>query len=334
MIADTSSPPLKLTDDSIDQETGVETPAAECAETTEPATTNAAPTDAAPVAASPAADATPTDGAAPQPEPAAEAPADPAPVVEAPAPAPSTSELDAFDRSQITTLRAWRDDVKSASAVVDDAEKRWNTAKKVASAAKAEWEAAVERLQEIVSQESDALLPFGQHAAAAKRDEATKATQATDATPAASGLEDWRSVELATLGLRDGILAALHEAEIKTVGDISKWTDARKALIDIKGIGPKSVEAIEEALMPVWRAHGVVKSTAVSDAATAADGAVAADAQPCEVAPTAAAVDREEGDEVDEDEEAEILGDEDEGADDVSDDEEDDAPENDERGEG
>ena len=322
MIADTTSPPLKLTDDSIDQETGVETPAAECADATEPATTDVAVPNAAPLAEDQPIAAT-LDGAPIDPTPAAEAPAEPAPVVDAPAPAPatSTSELDAFDRSQITTLRDWRDRVKSSAAVVEDAEKRWNAAKKVASAAKAEWEAAVERQQEIIGWESDALLPFGQHAAAAKRDEAAKPTRATDATPAASGPDDWRSVELATLGLRDGILAALHEAEIKTVGDISTWTEAGKRIIDIKGIGPKSAEAIDEALMPVWRAHGVVKSSAAAEPAT--------DAQPQEASPTVATVAAAEpdaGDQVDADEEAEILADDDEDGDDVAGDEEGGAP--------
>lgn len=65
--------------------------------------------------------------------------------------------------------------------------------------------------------------------------------------------EEWRDVELKTLGLSDSTIQAMadHNPKIITVGDMADFT-AEFAMSDIKGIGPVALELIEDVMTDFW----------------------------------------------------------------------------------
>lgn len=61
----------------------------------------------------------------------------------------------------------------------------------------------------------------------------------------------WREVSLDELFI-GAIRAALHEADIDTVGELHDWTASKKLLTDIKGIGPGKAAQIEDRILQFW----------------------------------------------------------------------------------
>lgn len=64
--------------------------------------------------------------------------------------------------------------------------------------------------------------------------------------------EQWRDVPLSDLGLPEGMMQKLNEAEIETVGDVATFVNDGKRLTDIKGIGEANAEKLENALTEFW----------------------------------------------------------------------------------
>jgi len=64
--------------------------------------------------------------------------------------------------------------------------------------------------------------------------------------------ESWKTVSLHDLTMPGTTAQKLAEAEIRTVGDLSAWTESGKLLTDIKGVGEKAAEKIEAALDEFW----------------------------------------------------------------------------------
>jgi len=65
--------------------------------------------------------------------------------------------------------------------------------------------------------------------------------------------EAWKNVPVDTLGLPVGIVAALKEADIDTLGKIADYTAAGKRLTDIANIGTAKAEKIENACAEYWK---------------------------------------------------------------------------------
>jgi len=79
-------------------------------------------------------------------------------------------------------------------------------------------------------------------------------TQAKPASITNSGDGDgWKNVPVDTLGLPAGIVAALAEAGIDTLGNIVEYTAAGKRLTDIANIGTAKAEKIENACAEYWK---------------------------------------------------------------------------------
>lgn len=85
-------------------------------------------------------------------------------------------------------------------------------------------------------------LPFG---VTAPTDHAAKAPSALRADG------PWESVEMSTL-INGSILDALHEADLKTLGDVHNFTATNKRLSEIKRIGPGKAAKIEDAILQFW----------------------------------------------------------------------------------
>jgi len=65
--------------------------------------------------------------------------------------------------------------------------------------------------------------------------------------------EAWKNVPVDTLGLPAGIVLALTEADINTLGKIAAYTEAGKRLTDIANIGTAKAEKIENACAEYWK---------------------------------------------------------------------------------
>lgn len=66
--------------------------------------------------------------------------------------------------------------------------------------------------------------------------------------------EYWKTVTLAELGVNGKIGEAMAEAGLPTLGKIAEYT-AKNRLTDVKGVGEKAAEKIEEACEAYWRKH-------------------------------------------------------------------------------
>jgi len=64
--------------------------------------------------------------------------------------------------------------------------------------------------------------------------------------------ESWKTVSLHDLTMPGTTAQKLAEAEIRTLGDLSAWTESGKLLTDVKGISEKAAEKIEAALDEFW----------------------------------------------------------------------------------
>lgn len=67
---------------------------------------------------------------------------------------------------------------------------------------------------------------------------------------------EWKAAKLTSL-LSKSIAGKLAKAKITTMGDLAAYTSADKRLDDIKGLGPGSVEKIEEMTLAFWRDNEV-----------------------------------------------------------------------------
>lgn len=79
--------------------------------------------------------------------------------------------------------------------------------------------------------------------------------------------QSWKEIELhqALDDLPPKIMQALKDAEIETVGDLVCWTD-EGVLTDIKGIGPKAAEQIEDSMHRFWEHNpDLIDEEAVGD---------------------------------------------------------------------
>jgi len=76
--------------------------------------------------------------------------------------------------------------------------------------------------------------------------------RSADAVPKADG--PWREVPLVDL-FSGAILKSLHQAGLKTVGQLADYTAADKRLTDIQGIGPGKAQQIEDRLTQFWESN-------------------------------------------------------------------------------
>jgi hypothetical protein len=128
-----------------------------------------------------------------------------------------------------------------------DRETEMNRTKKVANAAKADFETAVEEhfALERSLKTGQLMLPLADPAAAALE------------SPQGDADESWRAVPLDVLEVSGAVLQKLHDAGLATIGDLSNFTSPgptghTKQLKDISGIGTVAVTKIESALDAFW----------------------------------------------------------------------------------
>ena len=88
----------------------------------------------------------------------------------------------------------------------------------------------------------------------ANNGESSDSTQpkATSITNSGDG-EAWKNVPVDTLGLPAGIVAALAEADIDTLGKIADYSASGRRLTDIANIGTAKAEKIEAACEAYWK---------------------------------------------------------------------------------
>ena len=125
-------------------------------------------------------------------------------------------------------------EIRVQAQVALDRHNAYLRAKDAASAAKAQWESAVENLQDMCL-ERDETLPL-----------------LDGAEP-----EDWRRVRLDSMepAAKPSVLVKLKDAGIETVGQLADYTKEHD-LLDIPGIGGASKVEIEAVLDPFWKQHG------------------------------------------------------------------------------
>lgn len=84
------------------------------------------------------------------------------------------------------------------------------------------------------------------------------AADGPDAAAPPAPEESWRDVpisDLGPLGIPDGLLEALVEQGLHTIGLLADYTASDKRLTDLKGVGPAKAEKIEHALERFWAAR-------------------------------------------------------------------------------
>lgn len=149
-------------------------------------------------------------------------------------------------------------------------ELEWVQINESAKAAKKQWEASVEKLSRIIESEGEPTL-FNQHVADAVHD--GEIIDADFMTEPATEDDSWKAVPLTDLGITT-LAAKLAEAGISTVGELAAYTEPNasgyaKRLSDIKGIGGKKCELVEEALTKFWSTRKSVFEPAKVDQPTA-----------------------------------------------------------------
>jgi hypothetical protein len=162
----------------------------------------------------------------------------------------ATDEL-TLDQDEVTVELAIPPALKKLRAAVKEAELAYETAKATAATRKKFWEEQQARFN-------------------AAFDEYDLPAPLFDAAD-----QDWRDVELVDAlggqpGVTGSLLEKLAEAELRTVGQLSDYLNAdggRQRLTDIKGVGAKKAEAIEEALAAFWarRAAGPAEEATDGD---------------------------------------------------------------------
>ena len=116
---------------------------------------------------------------------------------------------------------------------------KMSRAKERAKAAKDAWEAASSELHEFIRGGPD-------------QQPKLPGMEDTDIDP-----EGWRKVSLEDAGLTGKLLKPFAESDdpdIETLGELADFT-SEYALTDIRGIGPKLAEEIEDALDKFWAEH-------------------------------------------------------------------------------
>jgi hypothetical protein len=143
---------------------------------------------------------------------------------------------------------------------VADVEAEHKEAADIAKARKRDFESAVDGLRQLIHRRQRGLqdikkgvqeLPFGPDEPEVAPDEAWKTTHV---------------VILEEFGTTAGITAALVEAGVKTLGDMTTWCAAEpagkgKELKDIPKIGAVAVEKIDAALIKFWEARNASTPT-------------------------------------------------------------------------
>jgi hypothetical protein len=171
-------------------------------------------------------------------------------------PTPATPEPLSPAERELAEIRA-----AAREAGVD--EREYLVRKEAASDAKKTWEAALTRLQRLCLATQEELPLFDRPADAVVEP------------------EPWRSHPVAELGLPDGIVTALEEAGLATVGAMADYTEDHQ-ITDVLGIGQAKADKIDEALLVFWATHPVESTDGVvvtsppvavsSDQCTACDG--------------------------------------------------------------
>ena len=73
------------------------------------------------------------------------------------------------------------------------------------------------------------------------------------------GDDSWKKVRIDDLGLSPAVLKSLHEAKIKTLGKLEKYRTGDEPLTCIPGVGEKSAEKIEEAVLQFFAARKAIE---------------------------------------------------------------------------
>ncbi len=163
-------------------------------------------------------------------------------------------------------LSDWREAVLEAHRGVAEARSERDDAEDDVAAAKArlkhrqeEFEARVKELEDVILERGQAKLPLDAVGPLPEPELTLHMTDAATGEPYAAPVpagdpgsdESWRSVpigDLQTFGLNPNTVVTLIEEGVNTIGDLSGCN----SLTDIKGIGEKKAEAIEDALERFW----------------------------------------------------------------------------------
>lgn len=161
---------------------------------------------------------------------------------------------------EVEDVSAWRDEVLEASAAVTaameeirDLEAKVKDAKEDLKAAEKNWRDRVSELQEIIDSEG----PGGQQRLPFKGDSTLSVHSEDDEE------EDWRDMSIGEVdGIPTRALKGFGEAGLVTLGELTDWLgDDRNHIGDLKGIGEKAQQDVEDALEAFWQRRAASNTT-------------------------------------------------------------------------
>lgn len=132
--------------------------------------------------------------------------------------------------------------IKRLREEVERTAREWERAKSLAKQAKTAHQDALAELMDALD-------------CAGFKDEAAVAGAADTEVATAPAAEAWRDFELSRLALTAAIVAALADAGLTTMGQLSDYTTSGKLLTDIPKIGKGKAEKIENACLAFWAEH-------------------------------------------------------------------------------
>lgn len=135
-------------------------------------------------------------------------------------------------------------EIQELSEEVAKAQQAYESAKKTATARKADFEESVERLTRSIRASKESLPLFD------RPSPVTSKPAPTVEIPAANG---WEGVQLSGIeGFPAKVRQSLEDLGVFTLGSLATWTAANDKLTSLKGVGPAKAEAAEEALTKFW----------------------------------------------------------------------------------
>lgn len=156
---------------------------------------------------------------------------------------PSKDDRQSMINEKIEELVKSRSEYLASALEWDEAHARAGELKKTMERKQAALNQIVADIDAIRNGNYTPPLPFGQ-------DAPTGEPQPVPSTLRADG--PWKDVELSAIGINGKIIESLHEADLKTIGDLHNFTATNKRLSDIAGIGPGKAGKIEDALLKFW----------------------------------------------------------------------------------
>lgn len=183
---------------------------------------------------------------------------------DAPPSPPVPAELAPPSSNELSLLQRWANDVQDKQRGRAAYLQEIDRAKRELKSAKTELEEYDAELFDFISRGPYQPTLFDQPAEpvgvaefgpAASTDESTPSDDATLPLPVEeqADIAVKLSTPVAELDLPRGVINALLEAGLSTVGEVGDWTKSGKELTDIKGIGQSKAEKILDACASVWQ---------------------------------------------------------------------------------